>query len=349
MQHILATATALSALVAQAPAPANLPVVATGMVRSADGQPVAGALVQQEGSVTSAFTNASGGFRLLLDKTGGRTLTVSAVGYEAETVPIDAGKDLAVTLRPITGFLPATPDQAFVPVGTATRAETAPLNSGLQFAYRVRSSSLAAGNASLGGIANNDFRLGARFRWRPWLLEAEGGHFQYPVDVAGLGRDENPAFSPSVWQAGARIGMIFPLRDDVESALAVGYRWNSTVPNNNDIPFTGSPLDFEQNRHALGGVGTLGWRPNRGPWHFEAQAGLYPVVLASAEAPGVPYGSSFMTDIRTTVGYEIVRGMRIGAGYQLEDWRGGAGTENAHLLTINMHYTPGGVPAGDEK
>jgi hypothetical protein len=63
----------------------------------------------------------------------------------------------------------------------------------------------------------------------------------------------------------------------------------------------------------------------------------------------VAYGSSFLTDLRGTVGYEIVRGMRLGLGYQLEDWRGGAGSESAHLLSINVHYTPGGVPAGGEK
>lgn len=349
MQQLIATAAAASALIAQAPA--AMPTIAQGTVTHAQsGEPIASALIQQDGSVTSAFSNASGGFRLLLDRTGGRALTVSAVGFETKSVPIGDGKNLKISLTPISGFAPATPDQTLAPPsGTPTRAETAPLNSGLSFAYRLRSSSLTAGAASMGGVANNDFRLGARFRWRPWLFEAEGAHFQFPVDVAGLGREENPAFSPSVWQAGARLGYLFPLKEDLETALALGYRYNNTTPNNNEIPFTGSPLDFEQTRHAAGLVGTVAWRPNRGPWHFEGQAGLYPLVFASADAPGVPYGSSFLSDLRATAGYEIVRGMRVGLGYQLEDWRGGAGADSAHLLSINVHYTPGGVPTGGEQ
>lgn len=347
MQYLIATAAA--ALVAQAPA--ALPTVAQGTVTHAQtGEPIAGALVQQEGSVTSAFSNGAGAFRLLLERTGGRHMTISAVGFESRTLPIGTGKNLAVALTPISGFVPPTPDLVLAPAsGAPSRAETAPLNSGVSFAYRLRSSSLSAGGASMGGFANNDFRLGARFRLRPWLFEAEGAHFQYPVDVAGLGREENPAFSPSVWQLGARVGYLFPLGEDLETALALGYRYNNTAPNNSEIPFTGSPLDFELTRHAAGLVGTAAWRPNRGPWHFEGQAGLYPLVFAWSDAPGVPYGASFLTDLRATAGYEVVRGLRMGLGYQLEDWRGGAGAESAHLLSVNLHYTPGGVPTGGEQ
>ena len=67
-----------------AAAPSTLPTVASGVVvDAATGQPVAGALVQQEGSVTSAFTKPDGSFRLLLDRAGSATLTVSGVGFDS--------------------------------------------------------------------------------------------------------------------------------------------------------------------------------------------------------------------------------------------------------------------------
>ncbi|MNT10401.1 hypothetical protein D3C72_1452310 [compost metagenome] len=167
------------------------------------------------------------------------------------------------------------------------------------------------------------------------------------MELSGLAREQNPAFSPSTWTFGARVGRIFAINPDLEAAGALGYRWQNTVPNNADIRYTGSAIDFEQSRHAAGAVGTLAWRPNRGPWHVEGSLGLYPLVFGSAKAPGAPFAANFLTDARATVGYEIVRGMRLGVGYQLEDWRGD-GSDSSHLFSLNVHYTPGGLPKGDE-
>lgn len=337
---------AAAAVIAQAPATAPLPVVATGtVVDAATGAPLAGALVQQEGSVTSAFTRADGSFRLLLDRAGRATLTVSAVGYEAVTLPVGNGQNLSAKLTIVSGFVPA--EEGLPGETVRPSVETAPLDSGITVAYRLRRQAVETGGASYSGFANNDFRAGARLRLMPWLFEAEGAHFQTPVDLAGLSREENPAFSPSTWQAGVRAGRVFPLSSDLETAASVAYRWSNTTPNNNNIRFTGSDIDVEQTRHAAGLSGALAWRPNRGPWQAEASLGLYPLVFGSAKAPGAAFASSFLTDARASVGYEIIRGMRVGVGYQLEDWRGN-GADNSHMLLLNVHYQPGGIPKGDE-
>jgi hypothetical protein len=336
---------AAAAVIAQAPA--SLPATATGaVVDAATGAPIAGALVQQEGSVTSAFTRPDGTFRLLLDKTGQKTLTVSAVGYETFRLPIGNGQNLSAKLAAVSGFVPVAPaaDAGLSP----TAAETAPIDSGVTVAYRLRRQAVETGGAGYSGLANNDFRVGARLRLRPWLFEAEGAHYQTPVDLAGLSREENPAFSPSTWQAGARVGRIFALSNDLETAASLAYRWSNTSPNNNNIRFTGSNLDVEQTRQAAGLSGTVAWRPNRGPWQAEASLGLYPLVFGTAKAPGTPFANSFLTDARAGVGYEIIRGMRVGLGYQLEDWRGN-GSDSSHMLLLNVHYQPGGIPKGDEQ
>lgn len=325
------------AIVVQAPLPSTVSGV---VVDAGTGAPVGGALVQQSGSVTSTFTSAEGRFRLLLDTRGGSALTVTAVGYEAATVPV--GKEIKVSLQPVAGFMPVAPIAPAAPLG-ASPADKAPFNTGLSFGYRLRQQTLAEGGASVSGFANNDFKLGLRFRWMPWLLEAEGMHWETPIDVTGLPREENPAFMPSVWALGARAGRLYRFSEEIEGAAMFGYRYQSTVPNNNDIPYTGSAIDFEQTRHAFGPVGAVAWRPGRGPWHFEGSLGLYPLVLATAKAPGTTYGGSFFTDLRAIAGYEIVPGMRLGAGYALQDWRGN-GSETAHLLQALIHYTPGGAP-----
>jgi hypothetical protein len=342
LSTILATAAVVAA------APSTLPTVASGVVvDAATGQPVSGALVQQEGSVTSAFTKPDGSFRLLLDRSGAASLTVSGVGFESQTLPVGNGKDLKVSLATVGGFVPSAPNTPLVPMGQSS-ADTAPLNTGLIFGYRLRREVTEQGGASISGLANNDFRLAARYRMRPWLLEAEGSHAQTPVDLPSLPRESSPAFSPSTWQVGARGSYIFPLSKDLETAAGLGYRWSNTVPNNGDIRYTGSGIDTEQTRHAVGVVGTAAWRPNRGPWHFEGTLGLYPLVFGSAKAPGTPFANTFRSDVRGVVGYELTPGLRLGVGGQWDQWVGNGGSVGAQIVSLQLHYTPGGLPRGNE-
>lgn len=334
------------------PARPALPAVATGLVRDAvSGEPLAGALVQQEGSVTSVFTQADGKFRILLDKTGGANLAVSALGFEGVSVAIGDGKDLQVKLAGVQGFMPAAPLMPLAPIGLSN-AETAPLNSGLVFAYSMRNNAVsvpgAAGTpATIGGWSNNDFRLGARVRLRPWLVEAEGAHVEQPVSVAGLRTEENPAFKPSTWQAGARLGAFWAINRDLEAGVLGAYRWSNTVPNNNRVPYTGSDMDFEQTRHALGGYALAAWRPGRGRWHFELGGGYYPYVYAVADSPGQTFAQTSLVEARALLGYEFMPGFRFGLGGGLERWSG-RGEDQALRLTAGIHYTPGGVPKGNE-
>jgi hypothetical protein len=335
----------------QAPKP-GLPSVVTGVVQDASTkEPIGGALIQQEGSVTSVFSQPDGHFRLLMDKTGGGAITVSAVGYENASTAVGTGKDLQIGLRGVSGFLPAAPLAPLAPVGLSA-AETAPLNSGLVFTYSLRNvNDQAPGSsgapATIAGWSNNDFRLGARVRWKPWLVEAEGAHYEVPADVTGLRKEDNPAFRPSTWQVGARVGAFYPFTSDLEGALMAAYRWNNTVPNNGRVPYTGSDLDFEQTRHALGGVALAAWRPGRGRWHLEGSAGYYPLVYANADSPGNPIAGSNLLEARAILGYEVMPGLRLGLGAGLERWSG-TGQDQSVRLSIGVHYTPGGVPKGNE-
>jgi hypothetical protein len=143
------------------------------------------------------------------------------------------------------------------------------------------------------------------------------------------------------------VNYILPLKSDLETAVGLGYRWSNTVPNNSDIRYTGSGIDFEQTRHALGAVGTVAYRPGRGPWHFEGSLGLYPLVFGTSKAPGTPFASSFLSDLRGVVGYEITPGLRLGVGGQWDQWAGN-GSIGAQMLSLQIHYTPGGLPKGNE-
>jgi hypothetical protein len=45
--------------------------------------------------------------------------------------------------------------------------------------------------------------------------------------------------------------------------------------------------------------------------------------------------------------YEVLPGLRAGVGYQFETWRG-TGTDTSGVYSVILHYTPGGLPRGNE-
>lgn len=325
---------------------------AMGWVRDANtGAAISGALVQQSGGVASSFSGQDGRFRVYLEGQGARSLTVSAVGYDDATMPAQLGSNLVVLLKPAAGFLPAAPPSSVGPVG-ASPAELAPLHSSLSFGYRVRMNEIQAPGAngtmaSVSGLSNNDFRLAMRLRLRPYLIEAEGMHTELPVDLPGLRREENPAFNPSTWGASLRGGVLFPFHSDVEGSLLAAYRWTNVVPNNNDVRYTGSPIDFEQSRHAFGGQANLAWRPGRGRFHSEVGLGLYPVMLGTSTQNGTPFAERFLTEARASLGYEVVTGFRLGLTYHYDRFQG-SGFDAAHMFGLMATYTPGGVPRVNE-
>lgn len=327
-------------------------VAVEGWVRdAATGAPISGALVQQQGGVASTFSGRDGRFRLTLEAALGRQVTFSAVGYDDQSHLLEAGRPAIVQLRVAAGFIPAAPPSQVGPVGQSP-AEVAPLHSQVSFGYRLRQNDwMAPGaggtSASVSGLSNNDFRLGMRLRLRPYLIEAEGMHTEMPVEVPGLRREDNPAFKASSWGAALRGGFLFPFHPDLEGSLLGAYRWSNTVPNNNDVRYTGSPIDFEQSRHALGAQANLAWRPGRGRFQAELGAGYYPFLLATTGLNGSPYAERSLTELRTLAGYEVVGGLRLGLSYHYDRYDG-TGRDAAHMVGLVATYTPGGVPRVNE-
>lgn len=341
----LTPAVALAAIALAAPAPAHAATTATGVVVDAQsGKPLGGVLVQQEDGLNAVFTRQDGRFALPIDPHGAQSIVFSAVGFERGSAKLST-QPLKVSLAPIAAYVPE-PRPADAHPGQPAH-ERAPLHSQLTLAYRGRYAQRTLGGASLAGFSNNDFAIAGRFRFKRFLFDLEGSHQETPVDMAGLAREDNPAFIPSIWQIGARGGYFWPLGEHLELGAQLGYRYLTYAPNNADIRYTGTDLDVEHSRHAFGPVGTLAWRPGGGPWRFEAGLGLYPLVLGSAKAPGAPVAASFLTDLRASANYEVARGVELGAGYQYDDWRGN-GYDGAHILGIHMNYTPGGLPGGEQ-
>lgn len=346
----LSTLPALLFAVPAIAAPAT-PTEARGVVTDAStGRPLGAVFVQQEGGLASAFSGAEGNFTLNLDRSAQMRLTITANGYEPKTIDVGSGRDLKVALKPLSLVAtPSAPTAAETINNEVENLPTLPLDSHVGLAYRVRYESQTSNNATLAGFANNDYRIDLRYRWKRLLLEANGAHFQAPVDVTGLPRDLNPAYSPSTYEGNARLGYIVPLKGGWESAFGAAYRYKNTVPNNHDVPYVGNGVDFEQTRHAFGLSATASWLAPKSPWGVEGSLAAFPLVYGIAKDPGTPFANQFGIEGDANVTYEITRGLRFGVGYRYEGWNGNGGNDTVHLLSAQFFYVPVGIFKGSEK
>jgi len=285
-----------------------------------------------DGAAT-AIAGPDGRFRIMVEAIAPRTLAISAPAHEREVLRVPGQGPVKVILAPLEGFAPRPEVEAVAPQGQAFP----PLRPGLELAYRFRRATATAGASTLAGLANNDVRLGYRWRGGPWLAEGEGAHWQTPVNVPTLARAANPAFSPSTWQAGLLAGRSWMLAEDLELAAAGAYRFQVTTPNNADVPYTGGPLDYEQTRHAVGPVALAAWQ--RGAFRLEGRLGWLPLVWATAKAPGTVFGAEGALDARLAAYWRLIPGLAIGAGYGYEAWRGN-GSEDAQVFGLTLQYVP---------
>ena len=330
---------AVPALVAAAAVPANAaeaPVA--GVVRDAEtGRPLADVFVQQVDGLRATFSGPDGRFTLALDADGARALAFTLAGRRALVVPAPGpgAAPLEIRLARLSAGAVATAPAAAAP---AAGPDERPFGSQVMLALGGLMTRQADGAAVLAGTSLADLRGRARLRTGGWLLEGDGGHWRTPVDVAGLDRSLNPAFTPSTWDAGARAAWVAPLATGLEAALGAGYRYRNTVPNNGDVPYTGNGTDFEQTRHALGPALGLAWRPAP-RWALEVNGAWYPQVVAWAKAPGRPFaaGQGLVGD--ASLAYELAPGLRLGLRYQAEDWRG-EGQARADALAVQVQIVP---------
>jgi hypothetical protein len=98
----------------------------------------------------------------------------------------------------------------------------------------------------------------------------------------------------------------------------------------------------------LGGVAAAAWKPGAGRVVLEGALGLYPLVFANSDDARVaPFAGSLGADARAAALYEVMPGLRAGLGYQFETWRG-TGSDTSSVFSVLLHYTPGGLPRGNE-
>lgn len=302
----------------------------TGRVLAPDGTAIAGALVQQQGGIAAATTDASGSFAITLDASGSGLFTITAVGYLAQQVT--AASASQVVLIPVPVYRPA-----FAPLPPEPRPGPAhPFDTGLSLQYRVRNLALTSQGRGVTGLADNEIYGEARYRPGDWVLALKGYHDKVPFSVAGLSSQPSPApeVDRSQWLASAGYAVdLGPLELVPQLAYSSAYVQNTT-----GMPWTGTPLDFSQTWSGFG-VG-LDAGVILGSWEILGEGQWVPSYATTASAAPYPVGPVAWSTLGATLGYDVMPGLRLDLSYQREQAVGTNLFEGDDVYGLGLSYHP---------
>lgn len=315
--------------VLQAPAMAQARL--SGRVLGEAGQPLSQVFVQQQGSLATAFTDDQGRFTLTLDPNGRKTLELSAVGYQSKVISVEAAGAKAITLEPIPTYQPS-----YAPAVPERIAPEIPLmDTQVGLAYRLRNLTVAHRGQRVEGSVDNELFAQGQLRRGHALLGLEAYRFKVPTTVPNT-QPSSPVAHPEVTDMKLRGGLVFGNRAwEVAPSLAL-FQENVT-PNNSEVPYTGTLLDFTQTRRGVGvsvpailGLGRL---------ELLGEAAYFPWTWVTLD--GAPYsvGSSSRVDVRLGVGYRIMPSLRADLNVTRHMWRGGF-EQTSDVVGLGLTYRP---------
>lgn len=328
MRNIITTLALVASAAAPAiAAPAEAPV--SGRVQGADGRPLSSVFVQQQGAVNSAITDEKGAYALKLDPKGRQVLVFTAVGFVGQEVAADRAQ--TVTLRPVPTYRPAftkAPVQQ-VAVGDAI------FDTQVGLGYGLRNQQLNTGTYRVDGLAVNGLVADARYRVGDGVLGLSGYRVKAPVHLAGLTSQPNPA--PSVDHSEWNLIAGYTLR-------AAGLEWlpqlvytNSFVTPAYATPWTGTPQDFAQSRHAL----AVGLEAGKRFGALEVIGrGKLPVLRSTTSAAPYDLGDVKWGDVGILLGYTLTPGLRLDLT-ATQQWAGATNTyESSQIVGVGLSYHP---------
>ncbi|MEB3299285.1 MAG: carboxypeptidase-like regulatory domain-containing protein [Candidatus Sericytochromatia bacterium] len=265
----------------------QLPSAIAGEVVDAVGRPVPSALVSLRGRVGLAVTDDSGRFTLE-GSDGVVVLVVSAPGYVTREVGRDAAARIVLEPLPVYEAAFVTPAR-----GSETAAGEQPVQafpSRISLGLSARQWMVARepdgdrpGRVASGLILNMLDATG-QFRAGNFLVGVSTSRVKGKLTVGGLltQPDPQPTVEESTFVVSAG-----PVFGDASFEWVPSLVWTglTTQVSNANTPWTGTPLDYAQNRQGLG----LGLDAGTVLFGATLRAGLSYTPLQSVQMPAAPY------------------------------------------------------------
>jgi hypothetical protein len=348
---VLAGEMPVPASVVQAANPSDGVVTVTGIIQDAvTGLPLEGVYIKQQDSLNATFSKAGGLFELRLLRGFSANLLFSQEGYESVALPFQNSSDkLLINLQPLTAYKPSL-------APAHSKVEPTPNNRifGDQFTlfYQLNYSLLADQNVTSRGFALNEMGLDTDLLlFYPLVMR---GHFyrgRLPVDIANF--PFQPAFFINTLQAKIGAGWVQDLQPDLQLYLGGDVLFHNQSPDNRSsqdqapVAFTGSIMDYEQNRLSLGGRASLAWKINDRLSLFP-DISLYPVGLNFVRnTTDSPINYLLAGDLGIKGRFEIIPGIYAVANYNTQIWYGFGGNylNNVHFFNLGISVDPWTVAA----
>lgn len=323
----------------------NEMLVITGtIVDATNGTPLSNVYIKQQDSLNTAFSQSDGRFELRLMRGFPQTLIFSLEGYE----PIELNfqhslKNIHIQLHPLTIYRPT-----FAPAHS-TPAKTSKRIFGDQFTlfYQLNYSLLMDQKVNIQGFALNEMGLDTDLLlFYPLTMRGRFYRGRLPVEVANF--PFQPAFFVNTLQAKIGTGWIQDLTPHLQLYLGGDLLFHNQSPDNRSnqdqapVPFTGSVLDFEQNRLSLGARATLAWKPTD-EFSVFPDLSLYPVganFVRQRTSSTIDYLVAGEVGLKSQ--YEIIPGIYAIANYNTQFWYalGAHYFNNVHFFHFGISVDP---------
>lgn len=326
----LVLAAVASPLLIQAPAEAQTRV--TGRVVNENNQPLSKVFVQQQGSLATAFTDDQGRFTLTLDPNGQRFVEVSAVGYQPKIAPVDSLARGPIQLEPIPSYQPTY--TRVVPQRVAPQIPLLDTQVGVE--YQLLNPRLSQGGQAVEGWVDNALYGHGQLRRGGLLLGLEGSRYKAPLELPNTPTTSSVA-TPEVTDVKFRGGWAFGNRF-IEVGPSLSVFQTNVTPNNNDVPYTGTLMDYPHTRRGVGialpGVIALG------RFELMGEGAYYPWTATTLEGAPAPIASGTRYDLKVGLGVRVTPSLRAELTYANQWWREGDFRETSEIYGLGITYRP---------
>jgi hypothetical protein len=308
--------------------------------------PLKGVYVRQKNALNATYTDEKGHFSLRLLRGFSPELVFQAEGYEDIGLNFTKNpENLQVKLQPLTEYrsdLPAAHNDPALSSALPQRL----FNNQFSLIYQGRYGIFNQGNVNIQGITINEWMIDTDLMpFYPLTFRGRFFRARTPIDIQGF--PFQPAFYINHQQAKVGAGWSQTLANGSDFYYGLDFILDNRSPNNRNpqdnlpVAFTGSNLDFQQNRLGAG-FNALWALPLSDRLTLMPEFTVYPVVLNFIDRPTNAIDYTVAGDLGAKLRFEIIPGAYAVARYSTQLWYGfgGGDFENNHFLQVGVSLDP---------
>lgn len=312
-----------------------------GVIRDGrTGAPLSDVYIRQQDALASGLSDGEGRFQLQLNPQQPPVLVFSKNGYESVSLRFEQlSAELSINLMPLVNYTPSVPPAHSETVSVPESIFTNQLG----IFYQGSFTALGSGTSNVSGWSINEFGIDADVAlFAPLHFRGRLYRGRQPVNVANF--PFQPAFFQNTLQARVGAGKTWEIRPGLEAYLGGDLMLTNRSPDNRSsqdrrpVPYTGTIMDYEQNRLGVGASGVLAWKVN--DWlALYPEVTVYPLTYNFVRDNG-PGGFMLAGDAGVKARAQIMPGAYAVANLSQQLWWGGSYLDSSTFLWLGISLDP---------